>query len=1068
MSKAMKTIYNYIILIAAVVLAAGCIKENFMHVEPAVELSAWIENDAETRTILSDFDGQMYYPLWSAGDEIAVYADGDLEPSKFSLNSGEGTTSATFTGTRGGNELVAIYPYDMAGSMSDGTVSLVLPQSQNYLEKSFAAGSYPMFATGTVEDGLNFRNLCSVLKITFTGNAAIRSVTLTSRDKKCYLSGAASVKVDQTEPSANPLTMATTASNSVILNCNGLKVSERKPVDVYIVIPAQTYKRGFTIEVDTYTEKVSKTITSSLKFERSQLRAIKEFQLNSEIPAIIPEAIPNNEIWYVSSDGSMLDLLSTTYNANIVSHTYSDGKGVICFDADLTTINGEVFGYDCTHRLEKVIMPATLTYVTHSPFYSSYNLTEIMGPLASADGKCLVIDGQLAAFAQKDIEEYTTPQGVTSIAPMAFQYNRYLKKIVLSEGVRSVGWMAFMNIETLQEITLPSSLNYMEYYAFTCCPNVKRYQGECNFVTSDNLALVVDNYNNYGIKAFVAFASASTASEYSIPEGVQLIENYAFFNANNLQKVNIPDSFEAEISPYIFAGSANIKSVTGKYASPDERSLVQDGILKYVAPAGLKIYETPVGVSRIADMALANIGELVEVTLGPEVIKCETGMMFYNNPNLETITLSPNMTDLGYDPFVSYMDRTPSLKSVYCKAVIPPAITYGGGAEDAYDFSDLTIYVPKESYNLYIASPYWDRYVKYIKSYDYGDLSDYYPDYYISTDYSSDGTVKNLQRATKGKGINIVLMGDAYSDRQISDGTYAADMKFLYQNLFTEEPFKTYKKMFNVYYVNVVSMTEGYDYPGSTLGGYFGEGTLVGGNDQKCFEYALKAISDEKMDEALIIVAMNSNAYAGTCWMYYPESSTDYGSGPSVAYFPKGEDPDVFAQLLHHEANGHGFAKLADEYAYEDYGAVPTDIMNETKSLQESMGWYKNVDFTNNKRQVRWSHFLEDSRYANEGLGCYEGGFTYWTGVWRPTENSIMNQNVGGFNAPCREAIYYRINKLANGASWKYDYEDFVKYDVVNRASAVAAGSHRRNYVEKAFEPTTPPVVVKKSWRDAE
>ena len=311
-------------------------------------------------------------------------------------------------------------------------------------------------------------------------------------------------------------------------------------------------------------------------------------------------------------------------------------------------------------------------------------------------------------------------------------------------------------------------------------------------------------------------------------------------------------------------------------------------------------------------------------------------------------------------------------------------------------------------------------------------------------------------------------MGDAYSDRQISDGTYAADMKFLYQNLFTEEPFKSYKKMFNVYYVNVVSMTEGYDNVGSALGGYFGEGTLVGGNDQKCFEYALKAISDEKMDEALIIVAMNSNIYAGTCWMYYPGVSTDYGSGPSVAYFPKGEDSDVFAQLLHHEANGHGFAKLADEYAYEDYGAVPTDIVNETKSLQESMGWYKNVDFTNNKRQVRWSHFLEDSRYANEGLGCYEGGFTYWTGVWRPTVNSIMNQNVGGFNAPCREAIYYRINKLANGASWKYDYEDFVKYDVVNRASAVAAGSHRRNYVEKAFEPTTPPVVVKKSWRDAE
>jgi hypothetical protein len=311
-------------------------------------------------------------------------------------------------------------------------------------------------------------------------------------------------------------------------------------------------------------------------------------------------------------------------------------------------------------------------------------------------------------------------------------------------------------------------------------------------------------------------------------------------------------------------------------------------------------------------------------------------------------------------------------------------------------------------------------------------------------------------------------MGDAYSDRAISDGTYDADMRFLYQNLFTEEPFKSYKKMFNVYYVNVVSMTDGYENPGSALGGYFGEGTLVGGNDQKCFEYALKAISEEAMDDALIIVAMNSNVYAGTCWMYTPISNGDYGSGASIAYFPKGEDTEVFAQLLHHEANGHGFAKLADEYAYEDYGPVPSDVVNETKQFQNVHGWYKNIDFTSNKRTVRWADFLDDSRYANEGLGCFEGGFTYWSGVWRPTEDSIMNTNVGGFNAPCREAIYYRINKLANGDSWEYDYEDFVRYDAINRASAISAGSLSSNYVERVFEPTAPPVVMKKSWRDAE
>ncbi len=44
-----------------------------------------------------------------------------------------------------------------------------------------------------------------------------------------------------------------------------------------------------------------------------------------------------------------------------------------------------------------------------------------------------------------------------------------------------------------------------------------------------------------------------------------------------------------------------------------------------------------------------------------------------------------------------------------------------------------------------------------------------------------------------------------------------------------------------------------------------------------------------------------------------------------------------------------------------------------------------------------------------------------------------MKNNKGGFNAPSREAIWYRIHKLAYGDEWEYDYEDFVEYDEVNR-----------------------------------
>jgi len=210
---------------------------------------------------------------------------------------------------------------------------------------------------------------------------------------------------------------------------------------------------------------------------------------------------------------------------------------------------------------------------------------------------------------------------------------------------------------------------------------------------------------------------------------------------------------------------------------------------------------------------------------------------------------------------------------------------------------------------------------------------------------------------------------------------------------------------------------------------------------------------------------MNSDNYAGTCYMYQPTSIGDYGSGPSVSYFPKGGNAETFAQLLHHEACGHGFAKLADEYAYEDMGAIPADVANSHKEQQNTWGWWKNVDFTSDPSATRWSHFINDTRYANDGLGAYEGGLTYWTGVWRPTENSIMRYNTGGFNAPSREAIYYRIHKLAYGDSWQYDYEEFVKYDAINRK---AAASSYNPYRQTNYKPLHAPVVIRKSWKDAQ
>ena len=143
---------------------------------------------------------------------------------------------------------------------------------------------------------------------------------------------------------------------------------------------------------------------------------------------------------------------------------------------------------------------------------------------------------------------------------------------------------------------------------------------------------------------------------------------------------------------------------------------------------------------------------------------------------------------------------------------------------------------------------------------------------------------------------------------------------------------------------------------GALMSAYYIGGPPTFWHYVKC--YAKQILSEERIDDALIIVAMNSDKYAGTCYMYWPTSCLgDYGRGATISYFPKGGSHENFAQTLHHEALGHGFAKLADEYSYEELGYVPSPYKSEIQSQQSSWGWWKNVDFTSDPTHMSFPSF---------------------------------------------------------------------------------------------------------------
>lgn len=327
-----------------------------------------------------------------------------------------------------------------------------------------------------------------------------------------------------------------------------------------------------------------------------------------------------------------------------------------------------------------------------------------------------------------------------------------------------------------------------------------------------------------------------------------------------------------------------------------------------------------------------------------------------------------------------------------------------------------------------------------------------------------------IQKATVGKGVNLVVMGDMFTQEMIDKGDYEAKLIEVSDGFFAHEPYHSLRNMFNVYVVDVPSEMTSLGH--GALRCDFGDGTYTYGDDEICFGYAKKAIKSEDLTFAVVLVILNYVKYAGTCFMYYPvgdEQSFDYSPGKTIAYFPIGKSKTAQEELVSHEAGGHGFTKLGDEYYYSQppYN-VEIPASDKSKIITMSAyGWYSNIDFTNSYSEVKWSkyiydqHPLYDARYESQKLGIFQGANVYMLGVYRPSDDSMMRNNHLGFNAPSREAIYYKIHKVAYGDTWQYDHAKFVEFDLSHPDKSMNATKAPYAAAESsAYEIHLPPVLV--------
>lgn len=674
----------------------------------------------------------------------------------------------------------------------------------------------------------------------------------------------------------------------------------------------------------------------------------------------------------VSFDGS-LSLPSTLKNIGTTSsENISDMEGNDYF---LGTF------YGCNFVCE-LIIPNSVEVIRGFAFS---NCSGLYGDLRLPEG--LIKLGNNTFSGCKNLTgSLTIPQNITRIPDACFEGCSFNGNLQLHDGIISIGSRAFMGNPLKGELVLPKNLSVLSDNVFNGCD----FSGELKL--PKDLKFI-------GANVFGSWANGSNwrlMGVLEIPEGVVSIGEGAFYNCWGLEGVIFPEGLES-IRNEAFYQCYGIGSIVSKSGIPPHimgnafDGIPKDNFTLEVPESAITLYQTEQGW-----MDFKRIAAHHELVCRPSIacaINTETTRRLVLNAEGDwEVESMPDWCSLSQTSGSSKAELTLTIHQM-------PAGSATRVGEIVFKLKDKD-YTHKCT----------------VSQYDYM--------------YAEDEIITK-QTATKGNngGINLVFLGDGFDAKDISEGKYMAAMEEQIENFFGIEPYKTYRDYFNVHTAIAVSPETGIGAVNTIRYAKF-ETTFTGGVGLRCdydavFDYALRIpeVTRENLDQTLIIMVPNSTDYGGICQMWE--------SGAAIAFCPMSTYGYPFDTrgVIQHEAGGHGFGKLGDEYIYHNAFIDFCDCTccGHVWELQAyfSLGWFQNLSLTGKMHEVPWSHLIFDDRYSDI-VDIFEGGYMHTRGVFRSEQNSCMNNDIPYYSTISREAIVKRIKAYAGE---EYSFEEFVAND---------------------------------------
>ena len=238
----------------------------------------------------------------------------------------------------------------------------------------------------------------------------------------------------------------------------------------------------------------------------------------------------------------------------------------------VTTIGEDAFR-DC-RSLTSVTIPDSVTTIGEDAFYYCSSLTSITIPdsVTSIGYWAFVGCSSLTNIHISDLSAWCKIDfGGDNANPLCKQANLYLNnklvtELVVPSDITEIKSYAFDGYNRLTSVTIPDSVTTIGNAIFCGCSNLTEFNGK--FSSEDGKCLIIDGVLN-------SFAP-SGITNYTIPDSVTTIGDYAFSKSSSLKYVTIPNSVTT-IKKYAFNWCYNLTSIT----LPNSIAIIENDVFDF-------------------------------------------------------------------------------------------------------------------------------------------------------------------------------------------------------------------------------------------------------------------------------------------------------------------------------------------------------------------------------------------------------------------------------------------------------------------------------------------------------